>query len=213
MKATSYLMKARFETPVLGSQPSKTIASDFLAARAGLEEIPADELESLPEVLEKGTTVFHRDEAGSPCLFDYQIKGFIKEAGKTFNGLRSVKNLRSKVDSYVFVYPRMIRLRFDKHTELEYLERPLRAETMQGPRVALARSEMLAAGTWFECVVDVVEPGPITEDLLKDLISYGERKGLGQWRNGGYGRFVVESWKEMEGDEADEVEAVAEAVA
>ena len=211
MNAKSYLLKCKFETPVLGSQPTKDVASEFLAKRAGIEGIPEDELESLRDVLENGTTVFHRDSKGRPCLFDYQVKGFIKEAGKTFNGLRGVKNLRSKIDSYVFVYPRMILLRQENHTEMEYLERPLRAETMQGPRVALARSEMLAAGTRFEVVVDILEPGPITVELLQDLVSYGERKGLGQWRNGGYGRFVVTSWTELE-IEGEEEEGASELV-
>ena len=71
---------------------------------------------------------------------------------------------------------------------MTYCERPLRAQTMHGPRTALARSEQLPAGTWCECWLSIYA-GPITEDLLRDLLSYGDHKGMGQWRNGSRGRF------------------------
>lgn len=192
MEIEKIKVKVTFVTPVLGSQPTRDVASEFIASKfvdnAG--ELPSDEAETLPESLERGTTVFHKIN-GKPVFFDYQVKGFIKEAGRTFNGLSGVKALRSKIDSMVFVTPRTIELHMPEGTEIEYLERPLRAETAQGPRVALARSEMLAAGTWFEFEMEVFK-GPVNADILRDLFTYGKYKGLGQWRNGGYGRFEFE---------------------
>lgn len=192
IEITRISVKVTFVTPVLGSQPTRDVASEFIASKfvdnAG--ELPSDEAETLPESLERGTTVFHKID-GKPVFFDYQVKGFIKEAGRTFNGIHGVKNMRSKIDSLVFVNPRTIELHLPEGADIEYLERPLRAETAQGPRVALARSEMLAAGTWFEFEMEVYE-GPIDADLLRDLFNYGRHKGLGQWRNGGYGRFEFE---------------------
>lgn len=103
--------------------------------------------------------------------------------------------MRSKVDNLVFVEPRRILLNLEHpESETEYLERPLRAETAQGPRVALARSEMLPAGTWFECELKVLGE-VVSEDLLRDLLGYGNFKGMGQWRNGGFGRFDFELTK------------------
>ena len=71
---------------------------------------------------------------------------------------------------------------------IEFLERPLRAETAQGPRVALARSEMLPSGTKISCGITVLGE-VISEKALREILDYGYWQGLGQWRNGGWGRF------------------------
>lgn len=194
MEITTYQLKVVFITPLLGTQPRKDVATEFLGGK--LENgIPEDEQATLPEMLEKGTTAFHKLD-GKPIYYDYMVKGFLKEAGMVFNGLRNVRNLRSKVDNFVFVAPRQIPLAVPNGADMAYLERPLRAMTAQGPRTSLARSEMLPAGTAFECCIEVYDKGPISEPLLRDLLSYGERKGFGQWRNGSYGRFTFELEKQ-----------------
>ena len=82
------------------------------------------------------------------------------------------------------------------------LERPLRAETAQGPRVALARSEKIDEGWELEFTIRVVEnagtakSAPIDLDVIKELLSYGELKGLLQWRNAGFGSFKYEVLEE-----------------
>ena len=187
--SSQYDLHVTFTTPVLGSQPTIAVASEFIAKRAGLEDLPDDEARMLPEELERGTTVFHRMADGSHSLIDYQIKGFLKEAGSVFNGKLGVKNLRSKLDNYVFITPRVIKLNIAG--EMTYLERPLRAMTAQGPRVSLARSEMLPEGTSFTCHIRVIE-SEISVGLLCALLDYGAMKGLGQWRNGSYGQFTYE---------------------
>ena len=190
MNTTFYKLKIVFTTSVLGTQPQKDVATEYITSKAVDEngERPADELETLPVALEKGTTAFHRLD-GNPIYYDYMIKGFLKEAGRAFNGLRNVKNLRSKITNFVFVTPRQIALHVPDGTEIGFCERPLRAETAQGPRTALARSEELPAGTWLECRLEVFDSSPISEAILRDLLDYGSRKGLGQWRNGGHGSF------------------------
>lgn len=192
MEIRKYQLNIKFITPVLGTQPQKDVASEYLAGRFEDNggELPSDELETLDESIQKGTTAFHKLN-GAPILYDYQVKGFIKEAGRIFNGLHGVKALRSKLDNLLFVTPRQIPLIIPTGGKVEFLERPLRAETAQGPRVGLARSEMLPAGTCFTVSLEVYD-GPITEDIIRDLLTYGARKGIGQWRNGGYGRFEFE---------------------
>jgi hypothetical protein len=189
MEIEKYGLEIVFLTPVLGSQPQKDVATEFLGSKfvdnGGI--LPDDELETLDETIEKGTTVFHKVD-GKPILFDYQVKGFIKEAGRTFNGLDGVKALRSKIDSMLFVTPRRINLVIPEGGGITYNERPLRAETAQGPRVALARSEELPEGTKFSCTLEVYR-GQLTFEIIHGLLTYGAYKGLGQWRNGGYGRF------------------------
>jgi hypothetical protein len=195
MNLSTYKLDVVFLTPVLGSQPTRDIASEFIAKKAGFDSrlaggIPADELDTLPEVLERGTTVFHRAKDGSPLLWNYQVLGFLKEAARATNGrvAGNVRNLRSKVEQHVFVSPRIIPLKLPSGGELDYLERPLRAEGAMGPRVALSRSEMLPEGTAFTCGITVF-PGDITEAVLTDLLDYGMFKGIGQWRGGSYGQF------------------------
>lgn len=130
-------------------------------------------------------------------LFDFQVKGFLKNAASVLNGkvYGGVRNLRSKVNNLVFVIPRQIPLILPAGEGIEYLERPLRAETAQGPRVALARSEMLPEGTHFRCGLEVL-PGEIGEEVLRDLLDYGYFMGIGQWRNGGFGTFRYELRRE-----------------
>jgi len=188
---TIYHLKIVFTQPLLGTQPQRDVATEFIQSKArdaGLDV--ADEEATLPEMLEKGTTAFHRLE-GRPILYDYHVKGFLKESGQVQNGLGGVKALRSKVDNLVFVRPRRITLHVPDGAELEYLERPLRAQTAQGPRTSLARSELLPTGTWLECELHVL-PGQISEKILRGLLDYGRYKGMGQWRNGSYGQFEYE---------------------
>lgn len=191
MNERTFKLQIDFIEPLLGSQPTKDIATEFLAKKSGFETIPEDEIETLPEALERGTTVFHRNSSGNPILYDYQVKGFLKNSGKVQNGqvYGGIKNLRSKVNDLIFISPRQLRLHLPDGGEMTYLERSLRAETAQGPRVALARSEMLPAGTWFKCGLTLLGEA-ISEEALRDILSYGYYQGIGQWRSGGYGKFI-----------------------
>jgi hypothetical protein len=202
VKITYYKLVITFNTPVLGSQPPKDVASEFIAKRAGLEQLPDDEAEMLPEALDRGTTVFHKDkDTGLPCFIDYQVKGFLKAAGSVFNGANNsegVRNLKSKVNNLVFVSPRALPLHQPNGDKITFNERPLRAETAQGPRIALARSEQLPEGTWFQFGLKVYG-SEITEKLIREIMDYGENMGLGQWRNGSYGQFHYTLVKEGEG--------------
>jgi len=124
-------------------------------------------------------------------------KGFFKDAvgllleladkevriGKTKLSKYTFKRV---IDNYVFVTPRKIRLAPCGAV----CTRPLRAETMQGERVALASSETVPAGTTFE--FEVTTLAPALEDMLKAALDYGALKGIGQWRNSGKGRFSYE---------------------
>lgn len=195
MESAIYKVKITFTTSVLGSQPQRDIAEEFIADKfvenGGI--LPEEELDALPVMMDKGTTAFHRVD-GKPVFFDYQIKGFLKEAGRIFNGLNNVKALRSKIENFVFIKPRYFEIHIPEGKEISYCSRPLRAETAQGPRVAIARSEEIPAGSWFEVTLEIFK-SQVDDDLLRELMTYGEYKGLGQWRNGGHGRFVFEFLK------------------
>jgi len=197
-KEVHYKLSVELISPLLGSQPSKDVASEYLAKKAGFDSLPEAELETLPDALDKGTTVFHKDAAGNPILWAYQVKGFLKNGGQVFNGrvTGGIKNLRKKVGDYVFVTPPQIKLLNGKGApDITYNERPLRAQTPQGERVALARSEQIDAGAHFSCGITVIED-VIGESVLRELLDYGYYQGLGQWRGGGYGQFTYKLERE-----------------
>lgn len=192
-------VRITFVSTALGGQPSRDIAEQFIGSKfvEGGGQLPDDEVATLDEMVEKGTTTFHKID-GKPLLYDYQVKGFMKEAARIFNGKltgkdgKVIKNFRSKVANYVFVKPRQIELHLPEGTSITYNERPLQAQTAQGPRVALARSEEVPVGTWFECTLKIYDNPEIDHNVLGELMTYGEDQGIGQWRSGGHGSFTFE---------------------
>lgn len=185
---------------LLGTKAAnKDVFADFIASKAPDDELRKQELDTAEHREEAGTTVFHRHpDTHQLILWDYQLKGFLKEAADIMRQCQKEKkgspwgNAKRKFDNFVFVFPRMIPL--GKEEADGVLERPLRAETMQGPRVTLARSETVAAGTSFECEIILMPDAPVTESMVKVCLDYGKLKGLGQWRNSGVGRFT---WEEL----------------
>lgn len=153
------------------------------------KEIEEDESLSVEKIEEKGWTGFHADERGL-FVYDYLVKGFLKNAANVLKDSIGIKNFRSKLNDYVFVTPRKIYL--GKAQPDGVIERPLRAMTMQGPRVTLARSDYINAGTEIEAEIALLPHKEISEETIKKLFEYGKLQGLGQFRNGGYGRFEVE---------------------
>ena len=117
------------------------------------------------------------------------IKGFLKNSGNVQKEIMKVKALRSKLDDVCFVFPRRISL--GQATPDGMIERPLRAMTMQGPRVTLARSDYVSAGKVLDFEIGLMPHKEITWALIDSLLEYGQVMGLGQFRNGGYGRFEV----------------------
>lgn len=160
------------------------------------ESLEISEIEALPvdEQIEKGMTVFPRTDDGKPFLYDYQIKGFFKDTCsmlKKVPGTKSskVKAFKKEIDGLIFPMERQIVF---ENAELDVCQRPLRAQTMQGERVALAMSEEIKAGcsVTFSIKYYLPEQG----DLIREWLDYGSFRGIGQWRNSGKGRFI---WEEV----------------
>lgn len=184
--------------PILGTIPKdRKVFENFVMDQAKTEVEKgkaAEDVDRVPEEVEsRGWTGFYENEDGHPILMDYQFKGFLKNAGNVLKDALKVKNLRSHVEQTVFVNPRSILLA-EKPDDV--LERPLRAMTMQGPRVSLMRSDMINPGRQYSFDLQVLEGSKVTEKVLRGILSYGELSGLLQWRNGGYGRFTVVSFDE-----------------
>ena len=160
----------------------------------------AAEVAAIPTVAEefqKALTVFSRD-GDNPILWDYQIKGFFKDTCSALargDGTLSakLKAYKKVIDGTVFVTPRKIPLILPAKGTIGICTRPLRASTAQGERVALASSETVPEGTYFDIAVKLLSAD--TVPLLAEWMEYGELRGFGQWRNSGKGRFVAKELK------------------
>lgn len=207
MRFTDYLVTVEFTEPVLGTVPKNAdVYTRFIATKAENPAKEAEEAATVPDNPDDrpGWTGFHTDDDG-PFVYNYAWMGFLKEAGNTLKDELKVKNLRSKLDNYVKVYPRKIRP--DRGLD-GYLERPLRAMTMQGPRVTVVRSDRLPAETQMTFAIRVLQHKELTETILQELMAFGEFHGFNQWRNGGYGTFRVLAWRKSEGTHSFPQEAV-----
>lgn len=190
-----YKIILTFTQPILGTIPKDPeVYAGYIASKAALtDEALAEELASVEKVEEKGWTGFHKVN-GQPVIYDYVLKGFFKDACgmlRRVPGTRSEKLTAHKkiIDGLVFVEPRQIPLNYNGKG-LGVLERPLRAQTAQGERVTLARSDTCPVGTTMEFTVEIL--GGLDEKTLREWLDYGRKRGLGQWRNGGYGSFTYE---------------------
>lgn len=201
---TRYSLKITLTEPLLASSPADPdVYKKFIQGKIDAEnEKKGDEVETLPagEQEKTGWSVFHEDENGL-FMFDYQVRGFIKSAAEAVTGNKGTEGLvayKSKIDKWLFVTPRRIYYRAPEGAHITekhgVLERPLRAMTMQGPRVSLKRSDLIKPGSYIEATINVLPLGDSSfmKERLEDWFWYGQWQGLGEWRSGSYGRFQFE---------------------
>jgi len=181
-------MKIRLLEPMLGTvTKDPDVYKTYIESKKPESETEEEYL-TVEKVEEKGWTGFHSDENGL-FIYSYMIKGFLKNAGNVLKDEIKIKALRSKIDNYVFISPR--RLYLGQMDPDGVIERPLRAMTMQGPRVTLARSDYIKAGKEIDFTIVLLPHKEVTETIIIRLFEYGRLMGLGQFRNGGYGNFEV----------------------
>jgi hypothetical protein len=188
-----YKVELTFTEPILGTVPKDPeIYAGYIATKAALtDEQVAEELATVEKVEEKGWTGFHQLD-GKPILYDYVLKGFAKGACGALRRVKGTESIKIRaykkiIDGLVFVTPRRIPLVLPEGEEMGVLERPLRAQTAQGERVTLARSDTCPVGTTLEFTVMIL--GQVSEALLREWLDYGALLGLGQWRSASFGRF------------------------
>ena len=91
-------IKVTFTEELLGtSSANPDIHDEFIAGKAENEDKAREEVDAVKltvsEQIEKSMTVFPRMEDGRPFIWDYQWRGFFKEA---CSGLRKVKGTKSE---------------------------------------------------------------------------------------------------------------------
>lgn len=195
MKLFEKTYKITFTDELLGTMPGdREIFKNFVAGKA---ETMNEEAEAIPidveDELEKGTTVFPRTADGKPFIYDYQIRGFFKEACKFLKKVADTKSskekaYKQKIDGMIFVKDRHNVI--DVNGDIGICERPLRASTPQGDRVALSRSESIPAGSTVTIRVQCFTESDFK--LVEEWLEYGEYHGTGQWRNSGKGRMLFD---------------------
>lgn len=191
-------MKVRitFTEELLGTASGNPeLHRDFIASKAPNPEAADEEVNAvdIDGMVEKSMTVFPRNSEGNPILFDYQIKGFFKDACGVLRRVPNTKSSKIKaykkeIDGLLFVFPRMIPLNMP--APMGECQRPLRTATAQGERVALSHSEAAPSGTVIEIEIQCLTKD--IQDLVVECLDYGRLRGIGQWRNSGKGRFTYE---------------------
>jgi len=188
-------VKLTLTEDMLGTKAAnRDVFADFIASKAPDEDKRKQELDNAEHREEAGTTIFHRQN-GVIGIYDYQIKGFFKDACGAMNrfdkdlrgGLEKLSAYKTKIDGCIFVSPRFIPLQLEAGAAVGLCERPLKADTAQGPRVSLVRSETVPAGTVVEFEVSIMAKELAA--YVQEWFTYGKLRGLGQWRNSGKGRF------------------------
>jgi len=167
----------------------------YVASKAPDAEKIEEEVASIgvDAVVEKGVTVFPK-ENGKPFVFDYQYKGYLKDSCNALARVEGTKASKVKaykkvIDGLIFPQPRKIMIHMPEGKSLGLCSRPLRAQTAQGERIAIASSESVPEGSYMDVEIKILDDK--LEGLLEELLDYGALRGLGQWRNSGKGRF---SW-------------------
>ena len=233
LKPLEIKLRLTFTDPLLGTVPGNALVfSEHIQSKEDTGKDLQDELEFVPnEEIAKGTTWFMRNEQG-PFLFDYMIRGLMKEAcgalsrdNKTESA--KLKAFKKVINGLVFVKERALQLQVPKIDDEKKIyglfaekvvehkqedgsirhlyERPLRAQTAQGERTCLARSEILPAGTSVELTLLLMKRN--LKKFVFEWLGYGQYQGLCQWRNAGFGRFVTdfEILNPEEGDDKEDV--------
>lgn len=223
-------IKWTFTEGLLGtSTANPDIYRDYLAGKAPTPEL-ADEEEavladglSVDDKFQKAMTIFPKLPDGTPFQYDYQVKGYMKDAcgmlnrltgkdattgkkAKAVNESGKIKAFKKEIDGNIFVFPRKIPIVFDG--EMTICQRSLRAATPQGERISLSASEEAPAGSvmefWVLCLNDSHVPA------VREWMEYGILRGTGQWRNSGKGRFMYEIVEEAEPTSFAEAVALTE---
>lgn len=208
MKTMNVVLTLQAE--LLGTKPGNPeVHSAFVAglapdALSREEEVAATGVDA---VIELGKTLFSRNAQGKPVIWDYQIKGFLKDAAGSMQRVPDSRTVKGKLKAYkkvidqvIFVYPRQIEIR-DTGDQVGSCQRPMRGQTPQGERVALINSESTREGSELRLQIKLLDEK--LEEYVVEWLNYGECRGLGQWRNSGMGRFV---WREMTAQEAQDLQ-------
>lgn len=197
-------VKITFTEECLGTKAADPeVFNTYIASKAPDDDKRKEEQETAEHCQLTGTTIFHREEERL-FIYDYQIKGFFKDACASLrqaDGTLSahLRGYKTKIDGLIFIKPR--KLFITLVGDLGNCQRPLLASTPEGPRVALANSEAVQPGSTIEFDIHTLaktfgkgDEKVVVAELIQEWLDYGQLRGLGAWRNSGKGRF---GWQDV----------------
>jgi uncharacterized protein (UPF0248 family) len=208
MLATSPADPATYEKYIIGKATEKGIEVDKKDEIKTLKNKSEEEGEVEEEAIsEERTMIFHREDDGKPFIYSYMIKGHHKtacEALRKVSGTESekIKSYTKAIDLRIFVnssnvspmpaphrsiFPMHIPLVLPKDGIMEFLARPMKGQTMRGPRITILKSETVPIGTKIGFVIKTIDDK--LRDAIEEWLEYGAEYGLGAWRNAGWGKF------------------------
>jgi hypothetical protein len=196
-------IKVTFDEEVLGTaNANPDIHQEWIASKANDEAKAKEEVEAInsEETFEKSMTIFPKDKNGNPFVWDYQWKGYLKDAFKALKKVPKsecgkIKAYKQEIDGLIFPAPRKIKINIPEGESIGICQRPLRASTPQGERVALASSETAPEGSTMEFEIILLadmKDSNVHEKAVIEALNYGRLRGFGQWRNASKGRFHYE---------------------
>ena len=224
MKSVKVLLT--FIEPMLGTLPAdEQIYRDYIASKnpnktaqiieqevAALSEEAAEEQEEAGRPITTFARAIDKDGNRVPAINGYVLKGMFKNACSALRDCddtlsSNVSAYKKKIDQLVFVNMdqpsplSIINLSQDVYKDglLPICERPLRAQTPQGERIAISASEEVPAGSTVEFTITALNDTMYA--LVYEWLDYGKFNGLGCWHNSGKGRFTYEV---LEGDDRPE---------
>ena len=187
------------------SSSSKELHKEYIASKAPDAKSTEEEVAALDvdAVDEKGRTVFPRmvvgDDDDVPFVYDYQLKGFFKDSAKMLKKVSGsecskVRAYKQAIDGLIFIDQRKIPWMAEDGTPAHVgptCERPLRASTPMGERIAISSSETVPAGSHLDFGIILLDKTLLP--MVKECLTYGRLRGLCQWRNSGKGTFTWEA--------------------
>lgn len=175
------------------------IHREFIASKSPDASTIEDEVASIGAdgVFDKSMTVYPRLDNGTPFIWDYQIKGFFKDTCSALQRCKgediskescSLKAFKKVIDGCIFVFPRKIPINLSD--KMGICQRPLRGQTAQGERIALASSETVPEGSTMELTIRCLSDAHAKAVI--EWLNFGQYRGLLQWRNSGKGSFCYD---------------------
>ena len=162
-------VRLTFIEPLLGTSPNnEDVYRDFIGSKAPDAATVEDEVAALgvDAVTEKGMTVFPRMEDGTPCLYDYQIKGFSKihvagsEKSRPHNPAKSRHTKRKLTNWYSLnraAFPFVLMEKWQS-ASAHYARRLRRASGLAWQLVSKFRQAQQWNLPWYACWMTMKRP-------------------------------------------------------
>ena len=193
-------IKAMLENRMPTNPPPDYMPIEQLVGQVLKAVVPATadrntEVDTEEAEMQFGWATFPHDEKGNLYYEGRCIRGHLKDCANQIKDILKppMKALKAKVANKVYVMTDIIPLYTHFPTQAQKPDgtetRFVHVMTMQGERSTIKYLDYLEKPV-LSFVLNVLEDGIITEDILRAIFDYGSVHGLGQDRSTGWGRYT-----------------------